>query len=183
MKTDLFQSCGHCWFFQVCWHIECRTFTASTFRMWNSSAGIPSPPLALFVVILLKVYLTLHFMMSDSRWVVTTSWLSGSLRHFQYSSSVYSFHLFLITSASVRFIPFLSTEIVPISGTIPLVPRIFLMSSLVLFILLFSSISLHCLLKEAFSYLSLLFFGTLHSDGYIFPFLPSLSLLFFSQCL
>ena len=22
MKTDLFQSCGHCWVFQICWHIE-----------------------------------------------------------------------------------------------------------------------------------------------------------------
>ena len=31
------------------------------------------------------------------------------------------------------------------------------------------------------SYLSLLFFETLHSDGYIFPFLPCLSLLFFPQ--
>ena len=31
------------------------------------------------------------------------------------------------------------------------------------------------------SYLSLLFFGTLHSDGYIFPFLPCFLLLFFSQ--
>ena len=31
------------------------------------------------------------------------------------------------------------------------------------------------------SYLSLLFFGTLHSDGYIFSFLFCLSLLFFSQ--
>ena len=31
------------------------------------------------------------------------------------------------------------------------------------------------------SYLSLLFFGTLHSYGYIFPFLLCLSLLFFSQ--
>ena len=26
MKTDLFQSCGHCWVFQICWHIECSTF-------------------------------------------------------------------------------------------------------------------------------------------------------------
>ena len=25
MKTDLFQSCGHCWAFQMCWHIECST--------------------------------------------------------------------------------------------------------------------------------------------------------------
>ena len=50
MKTDLFQSCSHCWVFQICWHIECRTFTASSFRIWNSSTGIPSTPLALFVV-------------------------------------------------------------------------------------------------------------------------------------
>ena len=39
MKADLFQSCGHCWVFQICWHIECSTFTASSFRIWNSSAG------------------------------------------------------------------------------------------------------------------------------------------------
>ena len=25
MKTDLFQSCGHCWVFQIDWHIECST--------------------------------------------------------------------------------------------------------------------------------------------------------------
>ena len=31
MKTDLFQSCGHCWVFQIWWHIECSTFTASSF--------------------------------------------------------------------------------------------------------------------------------------------------------
>ena len=29
MKTDLFQSCGYCCVFQICWHIECSTFTAS----------------------------------------------------------------------------------------------------------------------------------------------------------
>ena len=46
MKTDLFQSCGHSWGFQICWHIECSTFTASSFRIWNSSTGIPSSPLA-----------------------------------------------------------------------------------------------------------------------------------------
>ena len=32
--SDLFQSCGHCWVFQICWHIECSTFTASSFRIW-----------------------------------------------------------------------------------------------------------------------------------------------------
>ena len=113
MKTDLFQSCGHCWVFQICWHIECSTFIASSFRIWNSSTGIPSPPLALFVVMLYKVHLISHSRMSGSRWVITPSWLSGSLWSFLYSSSVYSCHLFLISSPSVRFIPFLSF-IVPI---------------------------------------------------------------------
>ena len=37
MKTDLFQSCSHCWVFHICWQIECSTFTASSFRIWNSS--------------------------------------------------------------------------------------------------------------------------------------------------
>ena len=37
MKTDLFQSCGHCWVFQVFWYIEGSTLTASSFRIWNSS--------------------------------------------------------------------------------------------------------------------------------------------------
>ena len=79
MKTDFFQSCGHCWVFQICWHIECSTFTASSLRILNGSAGIlspwgrkesdmtqclhfhfslsaeiPSPPLALFIVMLPK---------------------------------------------------------------------------------------------------------------------------------
>ena len=52
MKTDLFQSCGHCWVFQICCYFECSTFTASSFRTWNNSTGIPSPPLGLFVVML-----------------------------------------------------------------------------------------------------------------------------------
>ena len=64
MKTDLFQSCGHCWVFQICWHIECSIFTALSFRIWNSSTEIPSPPLALFVVMLPKSHLTSYSRMS-----------------------------------------------------------------------------------------------------------------------
>ena len=60
MKTHLFQYCGHCWVFQICCHIECSTLTASSFRIWNSSTGIRSPPLALFVVMLPKPHLTFH---------------------------------------------------------------------------------------------------------------------------
>ena len=77
MKSDLFQSCGHCWVFQICWHIECNTFTASSLRIWNSSTGLWSPPLPLFVVMLPKAHLTSHSRMSGSRWVITPSWLSG----------------------------------------------------------------------------------------------------------
>ena len=83
MKTDLFQSCGYCWVFQIYWHIEYSTFTASSFRIWNSSAGILSPPLALFLVVLPKAHLTSYSRMSSSRWV-TISWLSRSLRCFLY---------------------------------------------------------------------------------------------------
>ena len=107
MKTDLFQSCGHCWVFQICWHTEWSTFTAPSFRIWNSSTGIPSP-LALFIVMLpFKAHLTSHSRMSGSRWLITPSWLSGSWRSCLYSSSVYSCHLFLISSASVRSIQML----------------------------------------------------------------------------
>ena len=68
--------------FPICWHIECNTFTASSFRFWNSSARIPSHPLALFVVIHPKTHLTSHSKMSGSRWVTTSTWFSGSLRLF-----------------------------------------------------------------------------------------------------
>ena len=79
---DWFQSCGHCWVFQICWRIECSTFTALSFRIWNDSVGIPSPPLALFIVMLPKAHFTLHSRMSGSRWVITPLWLSGSWRSF-----------------------------------------------------------------------------------------------------
>jgi len=176
MKTDLFQSCGHCWVFQICSRIECNTFTASPFRIWNSSTGIPSPPLALFVVMIPKANLTSHSRMSGSRWVITPSWLSGWWRSFLYSS-VYSCYLFLISSASVRSIPFLSSIEPIFAWKFPLICFIFLKRSLVFPSLLFSSISLHWLLRKAF--LSLL--ATLHSNGNIFPFLLCLLLLFFSQ--
>ena len=54
MKTDLFQSYGHCWVFQICCLIEYSILTASSFRILNSSTGTISPPLALFIVKLPK---------------------------------------------------------------------------------------------------------------------------------
>ena len=169
MKTDLFQSCDHCWVFQICWHVECSTFIASSFRIWNSSTGIPSPPLALSVVILPKAHLTSHSRMSGSMWVITPSWLSGSWRSFLYSSSVYSCHLFLISYASVRSIPFLSFIDPIFAWDVPLVSLVFLKRSLVFPILLFSSISLHWLLKKALlSLLAILWNSFLFSFGFSF---------------
>ena len=96
-----FLSSGHCWIFQICWDIDCTALTASSFRIWDNSAGIPLLLLALFVVMLPKAHLASHSRISDSSWVTTSLWLSGSLKPFGFSSSVYSFHLFLISSASV----------------------------------------------------------------------------------
>ena len=106
MKSDLFQSCGHCWVFQICWHIECSTFTASSFRILNSSTGVPSPPQAFFIVILPKAHLTSHSRMSGSRWVIRLSWLSGLWRRFLYSSSVSSPNLWWLPN------PHLQTRII-----------------------------------------------------------------------
>ena len=90
------------------------------FRILNSSVGIPSPPLALFVVVLPKAHLTSHSMMSDARWVTTSSWLSRSLRPFLYSS-VYLCHPFLISSASVKSLLFLSFSMPSLAWNIPLI--------------------------------------------------------------
>ena len=57
-------------------------FQSIIFQDWNSSAGIPSPPLALFIVMLSKAHLTSHSRMSGSRSVIAPSWLSGSWRSF-----------------------------------------------------------------------------------------------------
>jgi len=117
--------------------------------------------------------------MSGSRWVITPSWLSGSLRAFLFSSYMYSCHLFFISSGPVRSIPFLSFIEPIFAWNIPLVSLVFLKSSLVFPILLFSSISLHWSLRKG-----ILSFLAIHCNSAfrcIFPFLLSLLLLFFSQ--
>ena len=68
--------------FPICWHIECSTLTASSFRVWNSSGCILLPSFLLFTLILHKSHLTLHSKISGSTWMITASWLSGSLRSF-----------------------------------------------------------------------------------------------------
>ena len=118
-----------------------------------------------------KTSLTLH-LMSGSRWVITPSWLLGSWRSFLYSSSVYSYHLFSISSTFARSIPFLSFILPIFAQNVPLVSLIFLKRSLVfprdllfsvvfycfyccfllfyISILFFPYISLHWSLRKAF---------------------------------
>ena len=181
MKTDLLQSCVCCWVFQICWHIECSPLKASSYRIWNRSAGILSPRLTLFVVILPNAHLTSHSRMSASRWGITPSWLSGSLSSFLYNSSMYFCHPFLIPSASVSFIAFPSFIVPIFAWKVPLVSLIFLKRSLVF---PFCCFPLFLCIDPGgrLSYLSLLFSGTLHSNGYIFSPLPFASPVFSDIC-
>ena len=158
--------------FQICWHIESSNLTVSSFKIWNSSSGIPIPPLPLSIVMLLEAHLTSHSRMSGSRWMITPLWLSGSWRSFLYSFSVYSCHLFLIFFAFVRSISFLSFFVPIFTWSIPSVSLIFFKRSLVFPILLFSSISLHWSLRKAF--LSLLAILWNHAFKLVYPFFYTL---------
>ena len=90
---------------------------------------------------------------------------------------MFSCHLSLISSASVRSLPFLSFILTVFAWRYPLISPIFLkifsLSNLHC-VYLFISISIYLLAfisifhLRRLSYLSLLFSGTLHSDGYIF---------------
>ena len=67
-----------------------------------------------------------------------------------YSSSVYSCHLFLISSASIRSIPILSFIMPIFAWNIPLVSLIFLRSLVSSILLFFSFISLHWSVRKSF---------------------------------
>ena len=92
---------------------------------------------------------------------------------------MYSCHPFLISSASVRSILFLSFIVLIFAWNIPLVSLIFLKSSLVFPILLFSSIYLYWLPRKAFlSLLAILWNSAFKWEYLSFSPLPLASLLF-----
>ena len=130
-----------------------------------------------------KAHLTSHTRMSGSRWVITPSWLTGLWRSFLCSSSVYSCHLFLISFASVRSIPFLSFIEPIFAWNVPLVYLIFLKRSLEFPILLFSPISLHWSLRKAFLPLLAILWNSAFKWIYLyFSALLFTSLLFTAIC-
>ena len=93
-------------------------------------------------------------------------------------SSVYFYHLSLISSASVRSIPFLSFIVPIFSWNVPLVSLIFLKRCLVFPILLLSSVSLHWSLRKAFLSLLAIVWNSAFKWVYLsFPPLPLASLL------
>ena len=76
-----------------------------------------------FYLFLFSILIFIQFwrLFSIYRWVITPSWLSGSWISFLYGSSVYYCHLFLMSSASVRSIPFLSFMEPIFAWNVPLV--------------------------------------------------------------
>ena len=105
------------------------------------------------------------------------------MKIFLYSFSVYSFYLFLISSASVRSIPFLSFIEPIFAWNVPLVSLIFLKRSLVFPIILFSSISLHWSLRKAFFSLLAILWSSAFKWVYLsFSPLPLVSLLSSAIC-
>ena len=135
--------------------------TELSFRIWNNSARILSPPLVFFIVKLPKAPLTSQSRVSGSRWVIT----HGYLGHEDLFCIVlvYSCHLFLyllLLLGLYRFCPLLCPtlhEMFPWS-------LIFLKRSLVFPILLFFSISLHCSLGNAFLFLSAILWNCIQTS-------------------
>ena len=80
-------------------------------------------------MMLSKAHLTLHSRMSGSRWVITPLFLCGLWRSLL-CYSVYSCHLVLTSSASVRSIPFLPFIVPFFAWNVPLLSLIFLKRSL-----------------------------------------------------
>ena len=142
--------------------------TGASFRILNSKAGIPGPPLAFFIVMLPEAHLTSHYRMSGSEVSDHTLMVIGSLRPLLYSSSVYFWHLFLMSSASVRHFPFLSFMVPILAQNVPLTSPIFLQRSLVFPTLTFPLFL--CTVHLRPSYLSLLFSRLSLQLGIWFPF-------------
>ena len=174
MKTDLFQSLANAEFSKFA-GILSAALLQHHLRIWNSSAGIPSPPLVLLWCFLRPSWLLITGCLALDEWSHHHAYLCHE-GLFLYSSSVYSYQLFFISSASVKSILFLSFIVPIFAWNIPLVSLIFLKRSLVFPILLFSSISLHWSLRKAF--LSLL--AILGNSAFKWVYLSFSPLLFVS---
>ena len=76
MKIGLFQSCGHCWVFHICWYIEYSTFTASFWSFTNllvvEIAQLEFPVLHLAFYLFYTLLLLLSHV-----WLFATPWAAA----------------------------------------------------------------------------------------------------------
>ena len=130
-----------------------------------------------------KAHLTSHSRMSGPRWVITPLWLSGSWKSFLYSSG-YSCHLFLISSASVRSIPFLSLHecFLGISTFLEETSRLSHSIVFLYFFALFTECKVKCWMKAFLSLLAILRKSAFRWVYPSFSPLPFTSLLFSAIC-
>ena len=175
MRTDLFWSCGHCWVVQICWHIECNTLIASSFRVLNSSIGITSHPLALLTAVFPKT----HFY---NVWL----WVTDHIIVIQFIKILFCTALSCILSTSPWFLLHLlglyhfSSLLCPSLGEkVLLIFPIFLKRSVVFPLQLFSSGLIHCSLKKVFLALRAILWNSAFSWMY---FSLSPLLFFFLSC-
>ena len=90
MKTDLFQSCGHCWVFQICWHIECSDpfipHLKTVFGEGKHFFGLMFCPSLDYWLILLwfSCFCSIYF----SHWHGSTNDNRGNLLHFHLSCTI-----------------------------------------------------------------------------------------------
>ena len=167
MKTDLFRVLWPLLSFPNLLIFWVSAFTALSFRIWNSSTGIPSPPLTLFMAMLKPTWLHIPGCLAVGEWSHHCGYLDNE-DHF-----CIVLLCILVTSSwyhlLVRSVPFLSFIVPIFAWNVPLVSLILLKRSLVFPILLFSSFL--CVDRWGkLSFLSLLFFRTLHSNLSFFLF-------------
>ena len=182
MKSDIFQSWAHCWVFQICWHIETNALATAPFRIWSTSAGIPSLPQALLIVMLFLRLTWLHTQWWLAfRWVTTPLWLSQSLR---LSLLIYLFCIFLLPLfnlfCSFRSLAILSFFVPILAWKFPSYLQ-FSLRDFQFYPFCCFPVFLCVVPLRRPSYISLLFSGTLKSADTIFPSILCLSLVFFPQ--
>ena len=112
-------------------------------------------------------------------WVIKTFLFNSSV--YSYQLSLISCHFILISSASFRFTPFLSLLCPSLHEMLPSISDFLEQITSLFHSVVFHYIFVCFVHSGKLSYLSLLFFGTVYSNGYIIPFLICLSLLFFSH--
>ena len=130
MKTDFFQSFDNCWVFQICWHVECSTLRASSFRILNAHTHTH---IYIHIYISLLLHHQVIFSSSVISWAVVCqaplsmqeycpSILSSCPRQDYWSGSLFpSPGIFLTQESNPRFLHFLHWQAPANAGDVGLI--------------------------------------------------------------